>query len=91
MGEAQDSIKVREGAAVWRELDGETVVLDLEHSTYLGLNATGTLLWPAMVDGASTERLVDLIVDRFGVGRQQASADVAAFVAECRRRRLIED
>jgi hypothetical protein len=90
MTEKTGSVKVRGGSAVWRELDGETIVLDLEKSSYLALNDTGTLLWPAMVEGTSTDHLVDLLVERFGIPRSQAATDVAAFVARCRAHALLE-
>ena len=32
-------------AAVFRDLDGEAVILDLDSGTYFGLNAVGTRMW----------------------------------------------
>ena len=82
-------VKVREGAAVWREIDGETVLLALDSSLYLGLNATGTTLWPAMVDGATHATLVDLLVQKYDIDRSRAHSDVIAFVEACRDHELL--
>lgn len=85
-----EQIKARQGAAVWREIDGETVLLHLESSMYLGLNATGTTLWPAIVQGTDRDRLVDLLVDRYDVDRGTAGDDVDAFLEVCREHALLE-
>lgn len=82
-------IKVREGAAVWREIDGETVLLALDSSLYLGLNATATTLWPAMVEGTTRANLVKLLVDTYDVDIDRAGRDVDAFVAGCREHDLL--
>lgn len=84
------TIKVREGAAVWRELDGETVLLHLESSLYLGLNKTGTVLWPAMVAGTTRDELVARLVDAYGVEEEHAARDVDAFLDACRQQGLLE-
>lgn len=84
------TIKVRDGAAVWREIDGETILLALRASAYLGLNQTGTILWEAMVGGATAADLTDLLVERFDIDRGHATSDVAAFVEGCRAHGLLE-
>ena len=88
---ADERLKVREGAAVWREIEGETVLLGIDSSMYMGLNRTGTELWPMMVEGTTHRALTRLLVERFGIDEQRASDDVAAFVDSCRTRRLLED
>lgn len=84
-----EQVRLRDGAAVWREMDGETVVLDLVASRYLSVNSTGTALWPALARGATPAALAALLVDRFGIDEQQAHADVEAFLDTCRRRDLL--
>jgi hypothetical protein len=86
----ESDIKVRQDAAVWREVDGETVLLDLSSASYLGINASGSTLWSAIVGGASRSRLVDLLVERFGLEPERATHDVEAFLTTCRARGLIE-
>lgn len=79
-----------ETAAVWRRIEGETVLLDLESSLYLGINDTGSVLWPVMVRGTDRGELVDLLVSTDGVEESRAATDVDAFVEACRSRRLLE-
>ena len=47
--------------AVFRDLDGEAVILHLDSGTYFGLNAVGTRIWQLMErDGRLTAVLDDL-------------------------------
>lgn len=83
-------IKVREGAAVWRQIEGETVLLDIESSLYLGMNDAGSVLWPVMVRGTDRRELIDLLVSTYDVDDPRAASDVDAFVEACRSHRLLE-
>ena len=84
-----ERVQVRDGAAVWREIDGEVVLLALDSSTYLGLNTTGAVLWPVMLEGTTRTEMVDVLTSQFDVTPQQAAADVDAFVAACHERKLL--
>lgn len=73
--------RLRSGAVAWSARDDEVVVLDLASSTYLRVNAAGAVLWPLLVEGATHDDLVEALVSAYGIERDQAGADVAAFVA----------
>lgn len=83
-------IKVREGAAAWREVDGEIILLGLESSTYMGVNGAGSALWPLIVEGTDIDALARRLVDEYGIEAERARADAEAFVDACRARRLLE-
>ena len=51
------TLRIRSRELEWREIEGEIVAVDLEKSTYLGLNETGTVLWAALAQGATLEEL----------------------------------
>jgi hypothetical protein len=81
-GRAADSTPltlVREGVE-WREIEGEITLLDLRTSEYIALNRTGSLLWLSLAEGATRDHLVGLLVGRFGITPERASADVDAFL-----------
>lgn len=88
---ADQRVKVRAGAAVWREIEGETVLLALDSSMYSGLNSTATELWPMMVEGTTCQAMAEHLQSRFGIDARRAVADVAALVASCRERDLLTD
>lgn len=70
------------GQTLVRELDGESVVLDLESGMYYGLNRVATVVWSRMVAAgeAAVDRLVADVVDEFAVDPGVARRDVEAFV-----------
>lgn len=82
-------LKLRPDAVAWLEIDGEIVALDHRTSTYLSVNRTGAVLWPALETGATHGELVDLLVQHFGVGAEAAAVDVDGFVAALANRGLL--
>jgi Coenzyme PQQ synthesis protein D (PqqD) len=74
----------------WQQIDDETVLLDLADSKYLGANASGSVLWTALADGATRPALVERLCERFEVSPDQAGADVDAFLLSCRERGYLE-
>jgi hypothetical protein len=43
MCRAEMRVKLREGAVVWRQLEDETIVLDVAASEYVAINRSGSL------------------------------------------------
>jgi Coenzyme PQQ synthesis protein D (PqqD) len=83
-------LRLREADLHWREIDGEVIALEARGSTYVATNDAGTLLWRALVDGATLEQLADELVAAFGISRDRAVADAEGFVAELTAQGLIE-
>ena len=84
-------LRLRVGAVEWREVDGEVVALDLTSSSYLAVNPSGAVLWPALDAGTTREMLVSRLVEAFEIPQGQASRDVDAFLSELRRLGLLEN
>ena len=85
-----ERVKLRSDRLEWKVVDGEIVALDTEASNFLHVNQTGTLLWPAVAEGASLAQLESQLVQAFDVPPEQAAEDVAAFVASLREQDLLE-
>lgn len=83
-------LKLREGAVAWQQVDGETILLDLAASTYLGINQSGSVLWPALVDGSTRQDLVTRLCKTYDVTKDEAAVDVDAFVRTCYERGFLE-
>lgn len=81
--------KLNDEAMVWREVDGEVVVLQLEQSTYLSVNGSGRELWLRLADGASVRDLADTLCDSYSVAANQALADSEAFLQGLRDNDLV--
>lgn len=82
---------LRRGQTAARAYEDELVVLDLRSSTYLAANAAATILWRKLTEGATREQLIGALVEEFEVDQERVGPDVDAFIAELRRRELLED
>lgn len=80
---------LREHDLDWRELDGEIVALDGCEGEYLSVRGTGAIVWRLLAQSAKRERLVDALVERYGIDAQQAGTDVDAFVSSLAERGLL--
>lgn len=89
-GDKRRVVRFRVGAATWREVDDVVIGLHIPSSTYLEVNASGSVLWPLLVEGASKEQLSEELVNRYGISKDQARADVDSFVDACQQMDLLE-
>jgi hypothetical protein len=91
MAKDDATLRLREEGLNWREIDGEVVVLDVERSHYLNLNATGCVLWLLLAEGATQRQLVDKLIEEFDVDEPTACDDVETFLTSCRDNGLLAD
>lgn len=88
-----DGVKWRAKApedVVWREVGEEIVVLDLRTSMYWVLNGSAAVLWMALTDWATTEALVERLVDEFGIDAEAATTDVSKFLSSCEAQHFLD-
>jgi len=76
---------------VAREIEAETVLLDLASGRYFDLDDTGTRLWRRLAEGARLGDVVNELASEFDAPRERLAADVVAFVAELEREQLVVD
>jgi hypothetical protein len=82
-------LRLRPEAVAWREVDGEVIALGLESSTYFGTNASGSVLWRRLAQGATRAELIEALMTEFGLEQAQAGTDVDVFLDDLRRRDLL--
>lgn len=82
--------RLRGSGLQWREIDGETVVLDIPSSVYLSANASGSVLWAELARGATEAELAARLVADFGIDAGRAAEDAAAFLAALDAHGLLE-
>jgi hypothetical protein len=73
-------LKLKEADVHWREIDGEVIALETRASRYVATNGAGTLLWRALLGGATRDGLADELVREYGIDRSRALADADRFV-----------
>jgi len=68
--------------AAWREVDGETILLDTKGRVMRGLNATGGAAWK-LADGTRTvAEIARVVAEQTGAPGEKVVADVIAFFNE---------
>jgi hypothetical protein len=73
---------------VYRNVSGETVLLNLETGVYSGLDAVGSRVWELLVKEGSTEAAIRGLLEEFDVEEERLRADVDGFVRELSRQGL---
>lgn len=74
-----------------RELDDETVLLDLASGTYFGLNEVGASIWALLKEEASVAEMREAVVRSYeGVTVETATKDLEHLLGDLERRGLIE-
>jgi hypothetical protein len=74
---------------VFRDLEGEAVILDLASGRYFGLNAVGTRIWTLLDAGTPIERIVEAVAEEYDADARQIDRDVKALIEELSSRGLI--
>jgi len=74
---------------VFRELDGEAVILNLETGTYFGLDTVGTRIWQFCRDHGSLRSVWQAMQREFDAPAEELQADLLAFVDELSSRGLV--
>lgn len=84
-------LRLRDADLHWREIDGEIVALEARSSTYVAANGAGAVLWRALAEGTTRDRLADELVRAFGIERGRAAADADRFVEELAAQGLLTE
>jgi hypothetical protein len=87
---SSDAIRRLRPNAVWREADGEVIAIDHHLTTYVSTHGSGALLWQQLGDGARPAELAERLVAEYGIERERADRDAAAFLAELEQMGFLE-
>ena len=60
-----------------QEVNGETVLLDLDGESYFGLNEVGTRIWQLIQSGQTVAETLSALSDEYDVSRAQLETDVS--------------
>ena len=79
-----------ESRIAWQVVAGEAILLDLDNGRAIGLNETGTFLWPRLHDHEEGA-LLEALVREFEVDHDAARRDLARFVALLKEHGFVRD
>lgn len=82
-------MSLRNKAVLWRELDGEAILLDPKQGCSYNLNQVGTLVWK-MLDGQhTTAEIVKAICEAYEVEPERALQDLELLLDDLRSNNLL--
>jgi hypothetical protein len=67
---------------VFRDLAGESVLLNLSTGTYFGLDAVGTRLWHLLKEQGSAAAAIATLQREYDVDERRLQQDVAALISQ---------
>ena len=74
---------------VFRDLEGEAVILDLARGRYFGLNPIGTRVWTLLDAGTPIDQIVATLAGEYDAEHERIERDVMALIDELSSRGLI--
>lgn len=75
---------------LFRDLDGEAVLLELDSGRYFGLNETGTRMWLLLQEHGSVEPALRAMLGEFDVAEDHLRREMLSFVDALCAQRLVE-
>jgi hypothetical protein len=63
-----------------RELQGESVLLNLDSESYFGLDEVGTRMWSALASTQTTDAACEALLSEYEVEPETLRTDLSAFV-----------
>ena len=67
---------------LFRQLDNEAILLDLETGQYYGLNEVGCQLWQQLATNPDPHQALTTILANYNVAQDQLTQDIAQWLAE---------
>ncbi len=88
MPSLKDRVRVSEDV-VFREIDGEAVLLELKTGIYFGLNPVGTRIWSLLTENDSLQRVFETMQAEYEVSAEQLEQDLLNLVGTLLAKGLI--
>ena len=83
------NIKISDNV-VWRDLEGEIVILNLTSGVYFSVEGVGTRIWTLISEQVATEDIIGKLISEFDVEESQLRSDVESLVKNLADQGLIE-
>ncbi len=74
-----------------KDIDGKTVVVDIDAATYFTFNETGNLIWKCLLDGKDFEATKESITNEFTVSSEEFDKDYKAFIDDLKSKNLLKE
>ena len=88
-GARDAAIRIRKDV-VFRDLEGELVLLNLATGVYFGLDPVGTRIWALIDEGRTVDDIVHVMTAEYEIDADACRADLACFLATLRDNALVD-
>lgn len=75
---------------LWRDVDGEIVLLDTAKSFYFGIGGAGTLIWECLKKGTSVSRILKELEKEYEADEKMLKKDALTFLKQLEKSKIIE-
>ncbi len=82
-------IPIRNEEIVWRNLEGEAVLLNPNSGKYYGLNEVGCSFWEKVNGTNSLESIINLLLEEYDVERETLEQDIIELATNMEERKII--
>ena len=72
-----------------QEVDGETVLLDLQSESYFGLDEVGTRIWQLLQEQDELQKVLDIMLEEYDVDAKQLENDLNELLEKLLEAKLI--
>lgn len=74
---------------LYRDLNGEGILLQLETGQYFGLDAVAHRMWQLLVELGDVEQVQQVLVGEYNIDAQTLAADLERFTAQLVEKKLV--
>jgi hypothetical protein len=85
----QSIVKVKK-EGLWRSIDREIAILNLQNSIYYGLDPVGAYVWSLMQRPTSVRELRDAMLEKYEVDEQRCERELLDLLRMLRSEGLVE-
>jgi hypothetical protein len=79
----------RDSQLVSTIMDGNMVMMDVEHGAYYGLCGVGTRIWELLEGPVSAQQIIQTLCSEFEVDETTCKADVEKFIGEMEEKGMV--
>ena len=76
--------------ALIREIEGESVLLNLKSGIYFGLNSVGTRIWHLLQQFQSLKKVLPVLAAEYQVGLERCQKDLLSLIAALDQSGLVQ-
>lgn len=75
---------------IFRDLDGEAIILNLASGIYFGLDEVGTRVWMLLTESSSLRRVIDVMTGEYDVESSELERDVRELISRLSDKGLVK-